>query len=92
MVGNGPSCSTVSVGVTMPSYFPVPATRILVSFPSAVNSSVSRLSPSASIDSHTLLDLIFPSNEEYSPTQRKMCQTGLRVIALATPDQQAVKS
>src|SRR5215472_13342300 len=72
MVGNDPSCSTVNVGVTMPSYFPVPAMRVLVSFPSTVDSSTSRLSPSASIASHTLVDLIFPSNEAVIPTQRKV--------------------
>ena len=58
--------------VIMPSYFPVPATNVLVTFPSAVEKYVSRLSPSTSIASHTVDAVIFPSSEAFIPTQRKV--------------------
>src|SRR5256886_16750111 len=71
MTGKDPSGSTVPT-ITMPSYFPVPARFVLVVFPSPVEKYESRLSPSASIDSHTLDPVIFPSSEAFIPTQRKV--------------------
>src|SRR6476661_1859814 len=56
----------------MPSYFPVPATAVLVTFPSPVEKYVSRLSPSASVASQTVDAVIFPSSEAFIPTQRKV--------------------
>src|SRR6266436_2716318 len=71
MAGNGPSGSTVPA-MMMPSYFPVPPTTVLVTFPSPVEKYVRRLPPSTSIASHTVDAVIFPSSEAFIPTQRKV--------------------
>src|SRR5262245_7818146 len=71
MTGKGPKGSTVAVK-TIPSYFPVPATVSLVTFPSDVVKYESRLSPSRSMDSQTVVPVTFPPRDVLTPTHRNV--------------------
>src|SRR4029453_16122594 len=71
MTGKGPNGCTVAL-MTIPSYFPVPATVSLVTFPSAVEKYESRLSPSRSMPSQTVVPVFFPPRDAFIPTQRNV--------------------
>src|SRR3954447_18830159 len=71
MTGKGPNGCTVAL-MTMPSYFPVPATVSLVTFPSEVEKYESRLSPSRSTDSQTAVPVFFPPRDAFIPTHRNV--------------------
>jgi hypothetical protein len=58
---------------TMPSYFPLPVIFSRINFPSLPSEKVDeRLSPSASMASHTTDTVFFPSSEAFIPTHRKV--------------------
>src|SRR3954454_8237924 len=71
MTGKGPNGCTVAL-MTIPSYFPVPPTVSLVTFPSVVEKYDNRLSPSRSMDSQTLVPVFFPARDADIPMHRNV--------------------